>query len=132
MRTAQGVVAHLTSSATHWRHRFELDINMEKGGLILSGILSGSKSYGAETLTVVTSDPDADNGDPREQLTRYNKDRSWDQEVADFSSAIANDTPIQSGSSTDALHTMQAVYGIYHADPTWRRTHGIPDPGTPV
>jgi len=132
MRTTSGVIAHMTSSATHWRHRFELDINLDKGGLILSGILSGSKSYGAETLTVVTADPEADNGDPREQVTRYNKDRSWDREIADFSAAIANDEPIHSGSSADALHTMQAVYGIYHADPQWRQAYGIPDPGIGV
>ena len=42
------------SSATQWRHRFNLDINLEKGSVILGGILSGTKSYGAETLTVVT------------------------------------------------------------------------------
>jgi predicted dehydrogenase len=129
MRTGTGIVAHLTSSATHWRHRFELDINMQKGGLILSGILSGSKSYGAETLTVVNADPESDNGDPREQLTRYNKDSSWDQEIAYFAAATQNNTAIQSGSSEDALRTMQAVYGIYYADPEWRHAHAIPDPG---
>ena len=44
MRTAEGVVGMFHSSATQWRHRFHLDINLERGGLILSGILSGSKS----------------------------------------------------------------------------------------
>ena len=52
MRTDNGVVAMLHSSATQWRHRFHLDINLERGSLIFDGILSGSKSYGAETLTV--------------------------------------------------------------------------------
>jgi len=40
---------------------------------ILGGILSGTKSYGDETLTVVRADPDNDHGDPREQITRYNR-----------------------------------------------------------
>lgn len=39
MRTADGVVAMLHSSATQWRHRFGLDITLQEGGLSLSGIL---------------------------------------------------------------------------------------------
>ena len=68
MRTEAGVVAMLDSSATQWRHRFNLDITLEKGSLILSGILSGSKSYGAEMLTIARASRD-DVGDPLEQTT---------------------------------------------------------------
>lgn len=128
MRTADGVVGMLNSSATQWRHRFNLDINLEYGSLILGGILSSSKSYGAETLTIVTADPGKDSGDPREQLTRYNHDPSWDDEMSYFADAIINDQPIQSGSSVDALMTMALVHKIYYADPAWRATYGIPDP----
>lgn len=128
MRTADGVVGMLNSSATQWRHRFHLDINLEKGSLILGGILSGTKSYGAETLTVVQADPGNDQGDPREQVTRYNKDPSWDAEIAAFADCILNDGPVQSGTSRDALLTMQLVFRIYYADPTWRQTYNILDP----
>lgn len=128
MRTAEGVVGMLNSSATQWRHRFHLDVNLEKGSVILGGILSGSKSYGAETLTVVTANPDADNGDPREQQTRYNRDPSWDDEIAAFARSIRNDGPIESGSSEDAFRTMQLVYRIYYADPEWRQRYGIDNP----
>ena len=125
MRTADGVVGMLHSSATQWRHRFSLDITLEWGALILSGILSGSKSYGAETLTVVYADDD-DQGDPREQVTRYNTDPSWADEVSDFADAIRNERPIRDGSSDDALKTMQLVYRIYGADPEWSRLWNIP------
>lgn len=128
MRTADGVVAMLNSSATQWRHRFNLDINLERGSLILGGILSGTKSYGAETLTVVRADPDNDQGDPKEQLTRYNRDPSWDEEVTTFADSALNDRPVQSGTSEDALRTMQLVFKIYYADVTWRETYGIPNP----
>jgi predicted dehydrogenase len=128
MRTDDGVVGMLNSSATQWRHRFNLDINLAGGSIILGGILSGSKSYGAETLSVVTAEPDSDNGDPREQLTRYNRDPSWDDEITSFADSILNNRPIQSGSSDDALRTMQLVYRIYHADPQWRRSYEIPNP----
>ncbi|PIW30981.1 MAG: oxidoreductase [Rhodospirillales bacterium CG15_BIG_FIL_POST_REV_8_21_14_020_66_15] len=119
MRTEAGVVGMLHSSATQWRHRFSLDITLEKGALILSGILSGSKSYGAETLTVVHAGED-DLGDPKEQVTRYNTDPSWADEIADFADAIRTGRPITEGSSEDALKTMDLVYRIYKADPEWR------------
>lgn len=128
MRTADGVVAMLNSSASQWRHRFALDVNMEKGSLVLGGILSGSKSYGAETLSVVTADPERDNGDPKEQQTRYNRDPSWDDEVAAFARSILTNAPIESGSSADAFRTMQLVCRIYHADPEWRDCYAIADP----
>ncbi|MEQ8228979.1 MAG: Gfo/Idh/MocA family oxidoreductase [Rhodospirillales bacterium] len=118
MRTEAGVVGMLHSSATQWRHRFNLDITLEKGGLILSGILSGSKSYGAETLTVVHAHDD-DQGDPHEEVSRYTNDPSWEDEISDFADAIVTERPISEGSSDDALKTMQLVYAIYHADPEW-------------
>lgn len=130
MRTPEGVVGMLNSSATQWRHRFHLDINLERGSLILGGILSGTKSYGAETLTVVQANPDNDRGDPKEQLTRYNNDPSWDEEINVFAGAILNDRPVQSGTSEDALRTMQLVYKIYYADAGWREAYNIPNPGS--
>jgi predicted dehydrogenase len=128
MRTADGVVGMLNSSATQWRHRFHLDINLARGSLILGGILSGTKSYGAETLTVVRADPDNDQGDPKEQITRYNRDPSWDNEVAAFAGYILEDEPVESGTSGDALRTMQLVFKIYYADPNWREAYDIPNP----
>lgn len=130
MRTDDGIVGMLNSSATQWRHRFHLDINLERGSLILGGILSGTKSYGAETLTVVQADPDNDHGDPKEQLTRYNHDPSWNEEINAFADSILNDVPVQSGTSEDALRTMQFVYKIYYEDVTWRETYDIPNPET--
>lgn len=128
MRTKNGVIATLNSSATQWRHRFHLDINLEKGSLILSGILSGSKSYGAETLTIVTADPDNDNGEPKEQIIKYNKDPSWDDEIDSFAKAILDGVEIQNGTSMDALQTVKLVYQIYYADKNWRDKYKIPNP----
>jgi predicted dehydrogenase len=128
MRSETGIVAMLNSSATQWRHRFHLDINLERGSLILGGILSGTKSYGAETLTVVQADPDNDRGDPREQVTCYNRDPSWDDEVAVFARTVVDDRPVESGNSMDALRTMQLVFRIYYADSQWRTEFDIPNP----
>jgi len=128
MRTKEGVVAMLNSSATQWRHCFNLEINFDKGNLVLGGILSSSKSYGAETLTVVYANPDHDNGDPREQSTRYNEDPSWYAELDEFAKCIVDERQISNGTSDDALQTMKLVYRIYHSDSVWRQTYNIPNP----
>jgi len=128
MRTDNGIVAMLNSSATQWRHRFHLDINLEKGSVILGGILSGTKSYGAETLTVVRADPDNDFGDPMEQITRYNQDHSWATEIDQFVDCILNNEQIINGNSEDALKTMKLVFKIYYADPSWRKKYSISNP----
>jgi predicted dehydrogenase len=124
MRTDKGVVAMLHSTATQWRHRFNLEITCAEGAAILSGILSGSKSYGAETLTVVWRG-DNDSGDPKEQTTRYNFDPSWADEIAAFADALVDGKPIEHGSSLDALKTMQLVYSIYKADAEWSARWGL-------
>ena len=126
LRSGRGVVAMLHSTATQWRHRFSLEITLSRGAIVLSGILSGSKSYGAETMTVVWASED-DAGDPREQTTRYNLDPSWAREIDEFANAILSDAPIVSGSSQDALGTMQLVYRIYCSDAAWRDRWGLSD-----
>ena len=128
MKTTEGVVGVLHSSATQWRHRFHLDINLEGGSVILGGLLTSTKSYGAETLTVATVDHEIDNGDPREQITHYNRDPSWELEIDDFASSIINDTPVENGTSLDAFKTMKLITQIYYADPDWRAKYDIQDP----
>jgi predicted dehydrogenase len=126
LRTKDGVVAMLQSSATQWRHRFNLEITLEGGQIILAGILSGSKSYGAETMTVAWKSDDGD-GDPREQTIRYNRDPSWADEIAEFADCILGDQPVENGSSAEALATMHLVYRIYCADPAWRARWNLSD-----
>jgi predicted dehydrogenase len=129
MKTNDGIVAMLSSSATQWRHRFNLDINLEKGSVILGGILSGTKSYGAETLTVVRADPENDKGDPMEQTTRYNKDPSWYAEIDEFIDCIINNKQVVNSTSDDALQTMKLVQKIYYSDSSWRKKYDITNPG---
>jgi len=126
MRTKAGTVALLHSSATLWRHRFHLDITLEKGALTLSGILSGSKSYGAETLTVAVAARN-DAGDPRETTTRYNQDNSWRDEVFEFADCVLKDKRVRRGDSLDALKTMELIYRIYCADPAWKKAYRLTD-----
>ncbi len=127
MRTKDGIVAQLHSSATQWRHSFNLTVNLTKGSVILSGILSSTRSYGAETITIVHA-KDKDAGDPYEEMIRYNEDNSWHDEVFDFANAVRNNKRIKQGGSKEALETMRTVYRIYYADPNWRKSWNIPNP----
>jgi len=126
MRTEHGVVAMLHSSGTQWRHRFHLEITLEKGTVILSGIHSGSKSYGAETLTIARSMGD-DRGDPEEETFHYDNDPSWADEIAEFADAILHDGKVLNGTSQEAYKTMQLVYRIYCADEGWRQRWSLED-----
>lgn len=128
MRSDTGVVAMLNSTATSWRHRFNLDITLEKGALVLGGILSGSKSYGAETLSIVEANLEKDNGDPKETTIRFNRDPSWQIEIDDFVQHILKDEKVDGGSSWDALRTMEQVYRIYAADTEWKKRFDIETP----
>ena len=128
MRTDDGIVGMLNSSATQWRHRFNLDINLERGSIILGGLLTGTKSYGAETLTIATVDHATSNGDPKEQVTRYNRDPSWEMEIDQFADCILRGAPIEHGTSIDAFNTMKLVSQIYYADPVWRQMFQIQNP----
>ena len=120
MKTGDGVVGMLHSSATQWRHRFELEISLTNGALRLAGFLSGSKSYGEETLRITWADING-NGDPKEQITKYNNDPSWQTEVDLFIESIRSNKKITSGSSRDAYDTLTTVESIYNADISWKK-----------
>ena len=120
MKSLNGVVAQLHSSATQWRHVFNLEITLQKGSLVLGGLLTGSKSYGEETLKIITSDPQKDDGEPNESILKYDEDVSWDEEIKYFALALQNDSIIKRGNIDDAIETMLLIESIYKADPTWK------------
>lgn len=124
MKTHDGVVAMLHSSATQWRHRFHLELCLTKGAIVLSGILSGTKSYGAEKITVIYASKDG-RGDPKEQTTKFNIDPSWKDEIDAFGKAILENIPVTGGTSDEALRTMELVYKIYYADKQWSEKFGL-------
>ncbi|MDA9876149.1 Gfo/Idh/MocA family oxidoreductase [Gammaproteobacteria bacterium] len=123
MKSPKGLVSQLHSSATHWRHIFNLEITLERGSLILGGLLTGSKSYGDETLTVITSNPSKDKGIPKESTSKYNEDVSWDNEIKYFVNSLAGNTSIERGNIKDALETMKLIEIIYKADPIWKEKY---------
>lgn len=119
LRNDQAQVAMLHSSATLWKHTFHLDILLEKGYLIISGLLSRTGSYGRETLIVGKQQFEDETfalGNPREEITYFDQDVSWSSEVNDFLDCIQNDKPIVNSSSQDALKIMELIDRIYKDD----------------
>lgn len=124
MKSKSGVIVQFQSTATEWRHRFNLQINLAEGSIVMAGILSGTMSYGQETLTIYPNDPKS-NGNPRMQVINYLNDNSWRDEINEFADLILKDQPVLTGSSEDAYRTMELVYRIYYEDPAWRNKYRI-------
>lgn len=125
MKSETGQIAMLHSSATQWQHRFLLEIALTEGYLELRGILTGSKSYGQETL-VVGKREDSDNGTQAEQTITYLEDNSWRDEIFEFADAVMNGKRLEHGTSEEALNAMNIVFSIYGADENWKNTYDIP------
>jgi predicted dehydrogenase len=124
LRDRAGRIAMLHSSSTHWKHRFNLEIFMSDGYLSVNGILSSTRSYGDETITVARRqfDDSFATGKPREEVIYFDTDPSWELEIADFVDCIQKDTPVTHGSSEDALKAMELVFAIYEQDEVWVRS----------
>jgi len=122
MRDMKGRIAFIHSSATQWQHSFRLEITLEKAFLELSGILSGSKSYGEEKLLIVPKQEESINGSLSEERIQFLEDNSWKDEIAEFVDLIINNNPVIQGNSYDALKVMELVHQIYEADEKWERS----------
>ena len=121
MKTESGVVASLVSTALQWQHKFELEITLTEGLIKLSGLLTGSKSYGEEKIQYAHADHSVGAGDLMETTIKFNADESWAKEVKHFVECIKTGASPRTGSFTDAMRTMRQVFRIYHADPTWQQ-----------
>jgi len=119
MKSDKGVVAQLMSSATQWQHVFNLNVTLEKGSLVLGGLRTSSKSYGEETLTIISSE-DGNEGTPEVEKRSYDKDISWDEEIKSFAEVLSGSDKIENGSIYEALKIMELIEKIYKADPEWK------------
>ena len=119
MKSNKGHIASLHSTATQWQHRFRLEIILKEGLLELAGILSGSKSYGSETLKIIERKQGKSTGNQEEMRYAFLKDNSWKEEIDEFADCIINDKEIANGTSHDALKVMEMIFNTYKADEKW-------------
>ena len=128
LKDNKGRIATIHSSATQWSHMFRLEIALQEGFLELSGILSGSKSYGEEKLKIISRKNDSISGSQVENVINYLEDNSWQKEINEFADIIVKNKSVESGNSNDALEVMKMVYKIYYADEIWREKFNIKNP----
>ena len=110
-----GSIAMLHSSATEWSHTFNLSITLTKGKIVLSGILTNSKSYGSEKI-IINERNKNDQGVPRDEVYTFINDNSWCLEIEDFVDSIINDKPVSTGGVEDACRTLKLVFDIYNSE----------------
>ena len=109
-----GRVASLHSTMSQWRHLFSLEIFLEKGYMVLNGMITSTMSYGEEVLSVAknrSTSPAATWQD--EVITKYNINNSWRYEMEHFFDAIEKNQPITIGNSEDAYKLMLIMDEIY-------------------
>ncbi len=135
LRNRARQVAMLHSSSTHWRHTFLLEIYLTEGYVAVKGILTNSRTYGRETLVTARRQFEGQKGSlagsPREEVTYFDDDVSWEREMDEFAACVLEGKPVRVGTSSDALKAMDLVYRIYRADQEWWKGHVV-DAGTPV
>jgi len=114
LRNAKGQVASIHSTMTQWRHLFSFEIFLERGCIIINGLVTPSGTYGKEELSIAenrTSPPQA--VWTEETRLTFSIDDSFREEVKEFVRCIDSDSPITSGNSTDSLKVMQLIEKIY-------------------
>ena len=109
-----GRVASLHSTMTQWRHLFSLEIFLEKGYMVLNGLVTSTMSYGEEVLSIARNRSAAPAATWKDEVkTHYETNNSWRYEMEHFFSAINNNTDVTIGTSMDALQLMTIMDKIY-------------------
>ena len=117
MRSNKNVVAMLHSTATQWQHQFRVEITLEKALVKLSGILSGSKTYGSEKIEI---QPKFSKNKKKISIN-FKKDLSWKREIDEFVDCIKNNKKIYNGTINDAISVMKMIDTIYKSDSKWKK-----------
>jgi len=112
--SATGKVASLHSTMSQWRHLFSLEIFLEKGYMVLNGLITSTMSYGEETLSVAKNRSTAPAATWQDEvITKYVNNNSWRYEMDHFFDAIDNNNPVTIGNSDDALKLMSIIDKVY-------------------
>ena len=113
----KNTIASIHSTALQWEHKFRLEISLERGAIILNGILSGSKTYGKEKIQILEK--------VKKNLKKrnffYKKDNSWKEEVDEFANIVKNNSSVTIGNLSDALNVMKMIDKIYKNENEWKK-----------
>ena len=117
MRSKKNIVAMIHSTATQWQHQFRVEITLEKALINLTGILSGSMTYGDETIEV----QEKILNNKKIIFQKFKKDFSWKREVEEYINAVKYNKNIKNGTIHDSLKVMEMIDKIYTSDTSWKK-----------
>jgi predicted dehydrogenase len=118
LKTADGKVASLHSTAAQWKHKFDLDLICENGYIALNGLLTATRSYGEERISWYRKDLGQNSGklgNPIEHNMCFYEDKSWDYETTEFYNAVVKGGSVTHGTPYDAVRVMRLIERIYNA-----------------
>ena len=117
MRSKKNIVAMVHSTATQWQHKFRIEITLEKAQINLSGILSGSKTYGQEEIEIQPKF----SKNKKSKTIKFKKDLSWEKEIKEYINCIKANKKIYNGTIYDAIEVMKMIDTIYKSDVVWKK-----------
>lgn len=117
MRSKKNVVAMVHSTATQWQHQFRIEITLEKALINLSGILSGSKTYGQEKIEIQPKHFSK----KKNETIKFKRDLSWEREIKEYLDCFKFNKQVKQGTIYDSLAVMKLIDVIYKSDNTWKK-----------
>ena len=112
-KNKQGQVASLHSTMTQWRHLFSFEIFLEKGHLVINGLLTNSGSYGDNVLSIAKNMDENRASWSEEEKIQYTVNNSWENEVKIFLECVQTGKEIPVGNSKNARKLMRLVDMVY-------------------
>ena len=117
MRSKKNIVVMIHSTATQWQHQFRIEITLEKAQINLSGILSGSKTYGQEEIEIQPKFLK----NKKSKIIKFKKDLSWEKEIKEYISCVKLNKKIYNETIYDAIEVMKMIDIIYKSDVVWKK-----------
>jgi predicted dehydrogenase len=117
MRSNKKVVAMIHSTATQWQHQFRIEITLEKALINLTGILSGSMTYGQESIEIQPKLLK----NKKKVTIKFKKDLSWRREITEYIHSVKFNKKINNGTIHDSMEIMQMIDTIYKSDIIWKK-----------
>ncbi len=119
-RNHKGQTASLHSTMTQWRHLFSMEIFLERGYMVINGILSSSGAYthkGGEELTIALNrSPAPAARHTQEERLNFKEDLSFQREIEEFVKCIETGEQPKYGTISDSAKLMILIEKIYQDD----------------
>jgi predicted dehydrogenase len=114
LKNKNDVIASIHSTAVEWQHKFRMEISLQRGSIELNGILSGSKSYGRESIIVSNVVKTKFKTKIKKKIIYFRNDNSWKEEIDEFADIIIKNLAVKNGTSKEALEVMSMIDKIYN------------------